>query len=102
LPARVDLDLLSGKSSPAGKVFAGVAQAYAHRLAGQLAAGRTSAERLISATISIEFSPTGRSEYVYECAITLIDDTGNSRVACAKGSCRPHDPTLETRSTRAS
>ncbi|WP_093552791.1 hypothetical protein [Pseudoduganella namucuonensis] len=64
---------------------------------------------LSGALMSIEFesktaAPTylkiGRDAAAYTCTLTLVDDLGNQHILRAAGWCRPHNPSLETRSTR--
>jgi hypothetical protein len=98
---RIDIDLLSRTISPANERLKAVVEAYARRLEKQCAAQRVPFDWLFGATISIEFEPqAGQRTYAYECAVTLTDDIRNPRTARSTGSCWPHDPAMEYRSTR--
>ena len=102
---RIDLSEASCAALP---VFASLIRRYRSMIEGQAAAKDL---RFQASSIEIEFDlPRDRSgadfcmgdETPFRCSLTIVDDRGKAWSHIISGCSRPHDPALESRSSRVS
>lgn len=101
----VELNLLSGKSTPSSSDTDRASLQYAQSFSRRLVSYRIPVEWITKAIMQITFKNAGRYSlsmpmYRFNCILTICDDMENSRSVALSGYCREHNAALESRSTR--
>ncbi|KRG71285.1 hypothetical protein ABB27_03260 [Stenotrophomonas terrae] len=102
-------DLLARTSAPGGPISQALAANYGDVLTALLARADIQSSQLTSAAMEVRFGSfgmcatplwTGRGA-PYHCSIVLVSQVGKAYISNLAGYCAPHDPGIESRSTRA-
>jgi len=100
-------DIVSGTAEPEDRLLARVAEAYRQVLTRQLTTRRIAHEILATAEIGLTFghdTPDPASgntdDSPFSCTVRLTDHRDRSFERTMIGTCAPHDPRREFRSTR--
>jgi hypothetical protein len=99
----ITVDLFRSNITPPSDEFDDMIGRFRLELVNQIAARKLSHQWLSSAEIRVRFGDVKRAGQPaeFDCLVALVDDLGHVHQARGKGTCWPHDPARESKSTRS-
>jgi hypothetical protein len=99
---KVSLDLVECTALPATLACVSAANTYSHRLEAMLRNEGFHPLDVSAAKITLEYLSPAPQGGPFQCTVSLTDRLRQTYSVTSSGTCWPHDPKRELRSTRAS